>query len=87
VEFYDAMIAAGASAEMHLFRHGAHGSGLGMGNAGLGLWTVLLEGWLRDQKLACIASSKRFENEHALTPVSVSQQGTATMSKARVRAM
>ena len=51
VKFYDAMIAAGASAEMHLFRHGAHGSGLGMGNAGHGLCTVLLEGWLRDQNL------------------------------------
>ena len=39
------------------------------------------------QWLARIANSKSFENEHALTPVSVSRQGTATMSKARVRAI
>ncbi len=49
VEFYDAMIAAGADVEMHLFRHGAHGRGLGAGNASLDEWPVLLESWLRDK--------------------------------------
>lgn len=51
VEFYEAMIKAGAPVEMHLFAHGSHGSGLGMGNAALDLWPVLLEQWLRDQGL------------------------------------
>ena len=51
VEFYNAMVAAGAPVEMHLFRHGGHGSGLGSGDAALDLWPVLMEQWLRDQGL------------------------------------
>ncbi len=51
VEFYEAMIKAGAPVEMHLFGHGSHGSGLGMGDAALDLWPMLLEQWLRDQGL------------------------------------
>ena len=47
-EFYDAMIKAGAPVEMHLFRHGDHGSGLGLGQPSLDLWPMLLEQWLRD---------------------------------------
>ena len=50
-EFYDAMVKAGAPVEMHLFRHGDHGSGLGLGQASLDLWPVLLEQWLRDIKV------------------------------------
>lgn len=51
VEFYAALIAAGVPAELHLFRHGAHGSGLGSGDATLDVWPELLEHWLRDQGL------------------------------------
>jgi acetyl esterase/lipase len=51
VSFYNALIAAGVPAEMHIFRHGDHGSGLGAGSAALDLWPVLLEQWLRDQGL------------------------------------
>jgi len=51
VEFYTAMIAAGAPVEMHLFRHGAHGSSLGLGDAALDAWPELLEHWMRDQDL------------------------------------
>ena len=47
-EYYDAMMKAGAPVEMHLFRHGSHGSGLGMADAALDLWPSLLEQWLRD---------------------------------------
>ena len=47
-EYYDAMLKAGAPVEMHIFRHGQHGSGLGMADAALDLWPVLLEQWLRD---------------------------------------
>jgi acetyl esterase/lipase len=51
VNFYNALIAAGVPAEMHIFRHGDHGSGLGAGFAALDQWPVLLEQWLRDQGL------------------------------------
>jgi acetyl esterase/lipase len=49
VDFYDALIATGVPAELHIFRHGDHGSGMGAGNPALDLWPVLLEQWLRDQ--------------------------------------
>jgi acetyl esterase/lipase len=49
VEFYRALLAAGVPAEMHIFRHGGHGSGMGGGSAALDLWPVLLDQWLRDQ--------------------------------------
>ncbi len=51
VEFYDAMQKAGAPVEMHLFRHGPHGTGLGSGDPALDLWPVLLEEWMRAQGL------------------------------------
>ncbi len=51
VSFYNALIAAGVPAEMHIFTHGDHGSGMGAGSAALDLWPVLLEQWLRDQGL------------------------------------
>lgn len=51
VEFYEAMSKAGAPVEMHLFRHGPHGTGLGRADASLDQWPVLLEQWLRDQGL------------------------------------
>jgi acetyl esterase/lipase len=51
VDFYKALIAAGVPAEMHIFRQGAHGSGLGAGSATLDQWPILLEAWMRDQGL------------------------------------
>jgi acetyl esterase/lipase len=51
VDFYKALIAAGVPAEMHIFRQGSHGSGLGAGSATLDQWPVLLEAWMRDQGL------------------------------------
>ena len=51
VDFYDALVAAGVPVEMHLFAHGHHGSGLGLGDPALDLWPVLLEQWLRKQDL------------------------------------
>jgi acetyl esterase/lipase len=47
VNFYSALLAAGVPAEIHLFRHGGHGSGLGSGDAVLDMWPMLLEAWLR----------------------------------------
>jgi acetyl esterase/lipase len=49
VDFYSALARAGVPVEMHLFRHGAHGSGLGEGDAALDMWPRLLEVWLRTQ--------------------------------------
>lgn len=49
VDFYSALIKAGVPAEMHLFRHGGHGSGLGDGDPALEMWPALLENWLRAQ--------------------------------------
>ena len=51
LSFYEAMLKAGASAEIHIFAHGSHGSGLGSGNATLDQWPNLLENWLRDRGL------------------------------------
>jgi acetyl esterase/lipase len=54
VDFYTALSAAGVPAELHLFRHGGHGSGLGGGDAALDVWPTLLEQWLRDQGLLSV---------------------------------
>ncbi len=51
INFYNALVAAGVPAELHIFRHGEHGSGMGAGIAALDQWPVLLEQWLRDQGL------------------------------------
>jgi acetyl esterase/lipase len=51
VDFYDALVAAGVPVEMHLFEHGRHGSGLGLGNPSLDSWPILLEQWLRGRGL------------------------------------
>jgi len=51
LSFYNAMLKAGASAEIHIFAHGPHGSGLGLGIDALDQWPALLEAWLRDRGL------------------------------------
>jgi len=47
VKLFLALRQAGVPAEMHLFRSGPHGSGLGGANPSLNLWPGLLEAWLR----------------------------------------
>lgn len=54
LSFYNALLKAGVSAELHIFAHGPHGSGLGMGNAALDQWPSLLESWLRDRGLLTV---------------------------------
>jgi acetyl esterase/lipase len=49
VEFYSALKKAGVPAELHIFRHGPHGVGLGGGDAALDQWPGLLSEWLRSQ--------------------------------------
>jgi acetyl esterase/lipase len=51
IEFYSALKKAGVPAELHVFRHGAHGVGLGKGDVTLEQWPALLSQWLRDQGL------------------------------------
>jgi len=51
LSFYEALLKAGASGEIHIFAHGSHGSGLGSGDASLDQWPNLLESWLRDRGL------------------------------------
>jgi acetyl esterase/lipase len=57
LRFYNALLKAGVPAEMHLFASGAHGSGLGRGDAALDQWPSLLEAWLRAQGLFIVDTS------------------------------
>lgn len=47
VAYFLALRKAGVPAEMHVFKDGAHGSGLGMQTAALAEWPRLLANWLR----------------------------------------
>src|ERR1700691_530791 len=51
LRFYEALVKTGVPSEMHIFANGAHGSGLGKGDAALDQWPGLLENWLRAQGL------------------------------------
>jgi len=51
LRFYIALVKAGVPTEAHIFANGAHGSGLGKGDAALDQWPALLETWLRAQGL------------------------------------
>jgi acetyl esterase/lipase len=55
LRFYEALVKAGVPSEMHVFASGAHGSGLGKGDAALDQWPGLLEAWLRAQGLLTAA--------------------------------
>lgn len=54
LSFYNALLKAGVSGEIHIFAHGRHGSGLGTGDPSLDQWPVLLENWLRAQGLLTV---------------------------------
>jgi acetyl esterase/lipase len=47
VAYYLALRKAGVPAEMHIFRNGPHGTGLGMTDSALSEWPRLLSNWLR----------------------------------------
>lgn len=57
VTFYEALLKAGASGELHIFAHGSHGSGMGSGNPALDQWPGLLETWLRAEGLLSVDGS------------------------------
>jgi len=47
VAFYKALVDAKVPAEMHLFQHGPHGTGLAQGYPALKVWPDLLGAWMR----------------------------------------
>jgi acetyl esterase/lipase len=47
VAYYTALQKAGVPVELHIFKHGAHGSGLGGADDALNMWPLLLDHWLR----------------------------------------
>jgi len=47
VQYYLALRKAGVPAEMHIFKDGAHGAGLGMQDPALSEWPKVLANWLR----------------------------------------
>ena len=51
LRFYEALVKAGVTSEMHIFANGPHGTGLGKGDPALDQWPGLLENWLRAQGL------------------------------------
>jgi acetyl esterase/lipase len=51
VMFYTALVKNGVSAEMHLFQHGPHGTGLATGYPDLKVWPDLLATWMKARGL------------------------------------
>jgi acetyl esterase/lipase len=47
VAYFLALRKAGVPAEMHIFKEGRHGSGLGQSDPALAEWPTLLANWLR----------------------------------------
>ena len=47
VQYYLALRKAGVSAELHIFRKGPHGTGMGLQDPALAEWPKLLANWLR----------------------------------------
>ena len=52
VMFYSALVKAGVPAEIHIFQHGGHGSGLAPTNPQLRPWTDMLIKWMRERGYA-----------------------------------
>ncbi len=55
VMFYTALVKAGVPAELHIFQHGAHGSGLAAANPQLAVWPDLLLKWMQERGYAAAA--------------------------------
>lgn len=49
IKFYEALVAKGVPAEMHIYPRGGHGFGLGFRDAHLQHWPYLLTQWVLDQ--------------------------------------
>ena len=48
IRFFEALRASKVPAELHIFRHGAHGVGLAQANPELSGWPDLLYHWLHE---------------------------------------
>jgi hypothetical protein len=48
---FETLIAAGANAELHLFRDGGHGWGLGKPGQVISQWPGLFETWVRSLQI------------------------------------
>jgi acetyl esterase/lipase len=57
VMFYSALVKAGVPAEMHIFQHGGHGSGLAPANPDLRPWTEMLIKWMRERGYAAVSAT------------------------------
>lgn len=75
--FYAALLQAKVSVELHLFAHGAHGSGLGGGDLSLDAWPGLLENWLRARGLLEPAPGSFAAAAKAMAPAPEHAPGTA----------
>ena len=51
IVFYEALIAAGVPAELHVYEKGGHGIGLAAGKAGVEEWSNACVSWLRGRQL------------------------------------
>ena len=56
--FYSALVKAGVPAEMHIFQHGGHGSGLAPANPQLSCGRTLLIKWMRERGYAAAAAGR-----------------------------
>ncbi|WP_066092642.1 alpha/beta hydrolase [Xanthomonas massiliensis] len=92
--FYDALVQAAVPVELHLFAHGAHGSGLGGGDPALDAWPMLLAQWLRGRGLldpapgsdAALAAAIRPAPAHALgTPYTTGTRLADLLADPRAR--
>jgi len=61
IMFYSALVKARVPVEMHIFQHGAHGSGLAPANPQLAGWPDLLIKWMRERGSAAAADAGRLD--------------------------
>jgi len=59
VRFYEALRKENVPVELHIFEHGAHGTGLGGSDSSLSSWPQLLQEWLRHRGLLSTAAPER----------------------------
>jgi acetyl esterase/lipase len=85
VSFYRVLVRAGVSAEIHLFRAGEHGSGLGLGDAALDMWPSLLEAWLRGRGLLTVDAGLAARRQRLMAPPTARAPGGPYSSDQAIR--
>jgi hypothetical protein len=84
IPIYGALYDQGISTELHVFRSGAHGSGLGVGDPSLDEWPSLLEHWLRDQGLLSAATGNAKAEAKQLAPAAPRKPGERLTIDSRI---